>query len=75
MYAHLFFVLLSVFELGSPSGVVKNGGRRGRQFFVRFVGVYAQNILRTFCGGVCPVFLCMIAAYAYGLRRICGSVC
>ena len=58
VYAHLFFVLLSVFELGSPSGVVKNGGRRGRQLsYVLWECMLKISYVRT-CGGVCPLFLC-----------------
>ena len=63
VYAHLFFVLLSVFELDSPSDVVQNGGRRGRQFsYVLWECMLKISYVRS-CGGVCPLLFVPIGAY------------
>ena len=58
-------MLLSEFELGSPSDVVQNGGRRGR----KLADVLWECMLKFYyvhsCGGVCPLFLMHLGAYAH----------
>ena len=75
VYAHLFFVLLSVFELGSPSDVVQNGGRHGRQLMHVLWECMLKFCDVCYCGGVCPLFLSMWERMLIVLRMICGCVC
>ena len=71
----LVFVFLSEFGLGSPSDVVQNGGRLGRQLmYVLWECMLKFSYVRS-CGGVCPLVLWILEPMLIGLRMIWRSAC